>query len=66
MVPIPEAIYLMDKAYVDFAALYNIHRAGAFFVARAKVTFDYRNVECNCNIDENTGLRNDKTINLNG
>ena len=36
LVPVPEAIYLMDKAYVDFAALYNIHRAGAFFVTRAK------------------------------
>jgi len=66
MVPIPEAIYLMDKAYVDFAALYNIHRAGAFFVTRAKVTLDYSIVECNYNIDENTGLRSDKTINLNG
>jgi len=66
MVPIPEAIYLMDKAYVDFAALYNIHRAGAFFVTRAKVTLDYSVVECNYNIDENTGLRSDKTINLNG
>jgi IS4 transposase len=66
MVPIPEAIYLMDKAYVDFAALYNIHRAGAFFVTRAKVTLDYRIVECNYNIDEDTGLRSDKTINLNG
>jgi len=66
MVPIPEAIYLMDKAYVDFAALYNIHRAGAFFVTRAKVTLDYRIVECNYNIDENTGLRSDKTIKLNG
>src|SRR5665648_901446 len=66
MVPIPEAIYLMDKAYVDFAALYNIHRAGAFFVTRAKVTLDYSIVECNYNIDENTGLRSDKTITLNG
>jgi len=66
MVPIPEAIYLMDKAYVDFAALYNIHKTGAFFVTRAKVTLDYRIVECNYNIDENTGLRSDKTINLNG
>ncbi|BBE17480.1 ISPg4, transposase [Aquipluma nitroreducens] len=66
MGPIPEAIYLMDKAYVDFAALYNIHRAGAFFVTRAKVTLDYSVIECNYNIDERSGLRSDKTINLNG
>jgi len=45
LVPFSEAIYLMDKAYVDFAALYNIHRAGAFFVTRAKLTLDYSIVE---------------------
>ena len=43
-----------------------IDRAGAFFVTRAKVTLDYSIVESNYNIDENTGLRSDKTINLNG
>lgn len=32
------AIYLMDKAYVDFEALYRINNAGAFFVSRAKQT----------------------------
>jgi hypothetical protein len=41
MVPIPEVIYLMDNADIDFAALYNIHKTGAFFVIRAKVTLDY-------------------------
>jgi len=30
------------------------------------VTLDYSVVECNYNIDENPGLRSDKTINLNG
>jgi len=42
------------------------NRAGAFFVTRAKVTLDYSIVECNYNIDETTGLKSDKTINLNG
>lgn len=32
MVIIPWAIYVMDKAYVDFEALYRIHRNNAFFV----------------------------------
>jgi hypothetical protein len=31
-----KAIYLMDKAYVDFETLYRINNAGAFFVTRAK------------------------------
>lgn len=64
--PIPEAIYLMDKAYIDFVALYNIHEAGAFFVTRAKVSMSYSVVERNFNIDQSTGLRTDSTILLNG
>ena len=56
----------MDKAYIDFVALYKMHKAGAFFVTRAKVSLDYRNIECNYNIDEKTGLRSDKTIKLEG
>jgi hypothetical protein len=66
IVPIPDSIYLMDKAYVDFLALYRIHKAGAYFVTRAKISLDYTAIECNFNIDENTGLRSDKTISLNG
>lgn len=30
--------YVMDKAYIDFARLYNIHRQKAYFVTRAKGT----------------------------
>lgn len=60
------AIYLMDKAYIDFAALYLMHKAGSFFVTRAKVTLDYEDLEYNYNIDERTGLRCDKTIKLKG
>ena len=66
IVPTPGAIYLMDKAYIDFAPLYEMHKAGAFFVTRAKVTLDYKVIESNYNIDEKTGLRSDKTIKLNG
>ncbi len=66
IVPLPDAIYLMDKAYVDFVALYNIHKAGAFFVTRAKVTLDFMVVESNFNIEETSGLRSDITIKLNG
>lgn len=66
IVPLPDAIYLMDKAYIDFAALYNMHKAGAFFVTRAKVTIDYTVIECNYNIDKRTGLRSDKTVKLKG
>lgn len=64
--PIPNAIYLMDKAYVDFAALYNMQQAEAFFVTRAKASLKY-SVSKQCyNIDESTGLRADKTVLLTG
>jgi hypothetical protein len=62
--PVENAIYLMDKAYVDFAALYRYHSAGAFFVTRAKDTMKYEIVEQNFNLDETTGLRSDKTVRL--
>ena len=58
------AIYLKDKAYVDFEALFRINNAGAFFVTRAKETMRYTVVERNFNIDKTTGLRADKTEEL--
>ena len=47
----------MDKAYVDFEALYRIHTNNAYFVTRAKKNMKYEVIETNYNIDENTGLR---------
>lgn len=58
------SIYLMDKAYVDFEALYRINNAGAFFVTRAKETMRYHIIEQNFNIDSATGLRADCIIEL--
>lgn len=66
IIPLPNAIYLMDKAYIDFTSLYRMHNVGAYFVTRAKVTLDYMVTGCNFNIDERTGLRSDKTIKLKG
>jgi hypothetical protein len=66
LVPIPNAVYIMDKAYIDFKALYQMHELGAFFISRSKSSMDYSILESNYNIDENTGLRSDKIIELNG
>lgn len=66
LIPIPDAVYIMDKAYIDFKALYHMHELGAFFISRAKSTMDYSVIEQNYNIDERTGLRSDKIIELNG
>jgi hypothetical protein len=59
-----KAIYLMDKAYVDFEALFRINNAGAFFVTRAKETMRYSVIEENFNINQTLGLRSDKIIEL--
>jgi len=66
IIPLSNAIYLMDRAYIDFAALYKVHNAGAYFVTRARASQDYLVTECNFNINEQTGLRSDKTIKLKG
>lgn len=62
IVPQPGAIYLMDKAYVDFEALYRMHSQDAYFVTRAKSSLKYQVIEQNFNIDPTTGLRADNTI----
>ena len=62
ILPQSNAIYLMDKAYVDFKALFRINKEVAFFVTRAKSPLKYKIIEQNFNIDETTGLRADKTI----
>jgi hypothetical protein len=66
IIPLPDAIYLMDKAYIDFASLYRMHNTGSYFITRAKVTLDYQVTSSYFNIDEQTGLRSDRTIELNG
>jgi len=62
IVPQPDAIYLMDKAYIDFAALHHMQMTEAYFVTRAKSPLKYKVTEQNFNIDQTTGLRTDKTI----
>ena len=38
LLPEAGAIYVVDRGYVDFARLYVLHQAGAFFVTRANRT----------------------------
>jgi hypothetical protein len=61
----PLAIYLMDKGYLDFARLYRIHLASAFFVTRAKTNLAGRRIYSS-KVDKNLGLRCDQTIRLTG
>ena len=59
------AFYVMDRGYLDFARLYQMHQAGAFFVTRAKRGMDARRVH-SVRIDRTTGVICDQRIMLNG
>jgi hypothetical protein len=59
----PGAIYLFDRGYVDYARLYTIEQARAWFVIRAKSRMSYWRVESRW-VDRATGLRSDQTISL--
>jgi len=61
----PGAIYVMDRGYVDFARLYKIVRASAFYVIRAKNNFDFRRLY-SYPVDKQAGVQCDQTILLNG
>lgn len=55
--------YAMDKAYIDFSRLYRIHRAGAFYVMRAKENFKFVRLNAR-KVDKCTGIKCDQTIRL--
>jgi IS4 transposase len=59
------AFYVMDRGYLDFARLYKLHQAGAFFVTRAKRGMDARRVY-SAATERSTGVICDQTIALNG
>lgn len=65
LIPEPGAIYVMDRGYVDFARLHNLHLAGAFFVIRAKSNLDAHRVY-SAKTDRSTGILCDQTIALDG
>jgi hypothetical protein len=65
LLPEPGAIYVMDRGYIDFARLYVLQQAGAFFVTRAKSNLDAHRVYSSAT-DRTTGVIADQTIALGG
>ena len=57
----PGSFYLMDRGYVDFARLYTMQQASAFFVTRCKRNFQFKR-RYSHPVDKSTGLRCDQTI----
>ena len=65
ILPEAGAIYVMDRGYVDFARLYGLHQAGAFFVTRAKSNLNAHRVYSNAT-NRATGVIADQKIALDG
>jgi hypothetical protein len=61
----PGAFYVMDRGYLDFARLFQMHQAGAFFVTRAKSNMNARRVY-SAKVDRSSGFICDQAIALNG
>ena len=65
LAPEPGAIYVMDRAYIDFGRLYLMHQAGAFFVTRTKKNLKMHRVYSHPN-DRARGVVADQTVSLDG
>lgn len=59
------AFYVMDRGYLDFARLYSMHQAGAFFVTRTKRGMDARRMY-SAPAQRDAGIICDQSIAMNG
>jgi hypothetical protein len=59
------AIYIIDRGYLDFARLFRITEASAFFVTRAKKNTQCRRIYSR-DVDRSTGVIADQTVTLTG
>jgi len=60
---IPGAYYIMDRGYLDFIRLFDLHQSGTYFVIRNKRHVKFR-VLCSHPVNKQTGLRCDQIIRL--
>lgn len=65
LLPEPGSIYVMDRGYVDYGRLHALHKAGAFFVTRAKSNLDAHRVY-SAPTERAEGVICDQTIALDG
>src|SRR6202051_2106189 len=65
IMPEPGSFTIMDRGCLDFARLYHLTQAGAFFVIRPKSNTLFKRVYSRT-VDKTTGLRCDQTILLTG
>ena len=65
LIPEPGSIYVMDRAYLDFRRLYQLHQCSAIFVTRSKTNTGLRRLYSN-KVDKSTGVRYDQIVVLTG
>ena len=65
LIPEPGAIYVMDRAYLGFKRLHQMHQSSAIFVTRSKINTGLRRLYSH-KVDKATGLRCDQTVLLTG
>ncbi len=66
LTPEPFAFYVMDKAYVDFKALFRFHLSQAFWVSRPKENMKFTTVGQMGIPDEKSGIIEDSLIRVTG
>jgi hypothetical protein len=65
MTPEPGSFTIMDRGFLDFARLYRLTQAGAFFVIRRKSNTVFHRVYSR-HVDRSAGLRCDQSVRLTG
>jgi hypothetical protein len=63
LIPEPGSFYIMDRGYIDYKKLYQLHQWLAYFIIRAKDNLNAVRVYSHP-VDKSTGLRSDQTIRL--
>jgi len=61
LIPEPGAIYIMDRAYLDFQRLYQMHQSSAVFVTRSKTNTGLRRIYSH-KVDKTIGVKCDQTV----
>ena len=63
LIPEPGAIYVMDRAYLDFSRLHEMNQEASFFILRAKRNTQLRRLYSSP-VDKTTGVYCDQTVRL--
>ena len=61
LIPEAGAIYIMDRAYLDFKRLYQLHQHSAIFITRSKTNTGLHRVYSN-KVDKSTNVRYDQIV----